>query len=279
MILVTGATGNVGKPLVQHLLDQGQTVRVLARNPQKVAYLAGRVEVVLGDLDNRESLVRACQGVESVFLVDFETEQVSNTLAAALQTGVRRLVKVSTIEAGHEPMIGHGRHHRQREDMIRAAGLEWTFLRPTMYMSNALDWAATIREQGVIYFPGGEGRVPAVHPADVAAVAAVALTQPGHTGQAYALTGPEALSLDEMAAILTRELGRPVRYVDVPDAAAAEGLRTAGLPEYVIAGLVEAFSALRAGRFADCTDAVAQVTGRPPRTFEAWCRKNAAAFE
>jgi uncharacterized protein YbjT (DUF2867 family) len=138
--------------------------------------------------------------------------------------------------------------------------------------------AAAFDQEGVFYFPGGQGKVPAVDPWDVAAVAAVALTESGHQGQAYALTGPEALSFGQMADVLARVLGKPVDYIDIPDKAVGEQMRKAGLPDYVIEGLIGTFAAVRAGLLDYCTGDVEKVTDRPPRSFEAWCRAHCLRF-
>jgi uncharacterized protein YbjT (DUF2867 family) len=177
------------------------------------------------------------------------------------------VVKLSTLEAADDSVAGHVKWHREREELIRASGLAWTFLRPTMFMTTALDWAGTIKEQGVVYYPGcRRGGRP------------LALTGTGHERQAYALTGPEVLSLGEMTHILGGALGRPLRYVDVPEADFAGELRKLGLPEYVVEGLIGVFSAIRAGKLAHVTGSVQRVTGRPARPFEAWCRDHVEAF-
>ena len=200
-------------------------------------------------------------------------------LAAARAAGVRYIVKLSTIEAGHEPMIGHGKFHREREELIRASGLAWTFLRPTMFMSTALEWADSIRREGCVSYPGGEGRVAAVDPWDIAAVAAEALTADGHAGQAYALSGPELLTIGEMVRTIGGQLGRPLRYEDMADEAAGEMMLKAGLPPHAVEGLVTAFTAMRAGRFAYLTGDIEKVTGRAPRRFATWCEVHLAAFQ
>jgi uncharacterized protein YbjT (DUF2867 family) len=278
VILVTAATGNVGKELVQQLISQGQPVRVFTRDPGKVAHLGQRVEVAAGNLDEPETIEAALEDVKRVFLVTSRTQQDANVIQAAKRCGVEHVVKLSTLEAADDSMAGHVKWHREREELIRASGLAWTFLRPTMFMTTALDWAGTIKAQGVVYYPGGEGKVPPVDPWDVAAVAARALTGSGHEGQAYALTGPEALSLGEMTHILGGVLGKPLRYVDVPEADFAGELRKLGLPEYVVEGLIGVFSAIRAGKLAHVTDSVQRVTGRPARPFEAWCREHVETF-
>jgi uncharacterized protein YbjT (DUF2867 family) len=279
MILITGATGNVGRELTQQLLEAGQPLRLLTRDASKLSALDGRVEIAVGDLGKPETLESAFEGVERLFLVTASTQQDQNALRAAKDAGVRHVVKLSTFEAVDPLMAEHVKWHREREELIRASGLAWTFLRPTMFMSTALDWAETIRQEGVFYFPGGAGKVPAVDPWDVAAVAAAALTGSGHQGQAYALTGPEALSFGQMADVLARVLGKKVGYVDIPDEAVGEQMRKAGLPDYVIEGLVGTFAAVRSGRLDYCSEDVEKVTGRPPRSFEAWCRAHLSAFQ
>jgi (4-alkanoyl-5-oxo-2,5-dihydrofuran-3-yl)methyl phosphate reductase len=279
MILVTGASGMVGGALVQQLLEARQPVRVFTREPQKVAQFGNQVACAVGDLSQPETLGAAMAGVEAVFLVTAATQQDANAIEAAKRTGVRHIVKLSTIEAGHEPMIGHGKFHHEREELIQASGLAWTFVRPTMFMSTALEWAASIKSQGSVHYPGGTGQVGAVDAWDVAAVAAAALTRSGYAGQAYALTGPALLSMGDMVATIGQALGRPLQYRDMSDAEGSELMRQAGLPVYVITGLVEVFAAMRGGRFAYLTDAVQRVTGRAPRTFAVWCREHLAAFQ
>src|SRR5262245_58069540 len=154
MILVTGASGTVGGELVQQLLAQGKAVRVFTRDPNKLAQLGTQVEYAAGDLDEPESVAAALAGATRVFLVTASAQQDETVLAAARRAGVRHIVKLSTLEAGHEPMLGHGQRHREREQRIEASGLDWTFLRPTMFMSSALEWAAGIKVHGVVAYPG-----------------------------------------------------------------------------------------------------------------------------
>jgi uncharacterized protein YbjT (DUF2867 family) len=279
MILVTGATGNVGKELVEQLVGAGQPVRVFTRHPAKLAHVGQSVEIAAGDLDQPETIEAALKGVQRIFLVSSSTQQDAHVVEAARRNGVEHVVKLSTLEAADDSMAGHVKWHREREELIRASGLAWTFLRPTMFMTTALDWAGTIKAQGIVAYPGGEGKVPPVDPWDVAAVAACALTGPGHAGAAYALTGPQALSMGEMTHILGDVLGRPLRYVDVPEADFAAELRKLGLLDRVVEGLIGVFAVIRAGKLAHVTDTVQQVTGRPARTFEAWCRDHRSAFQ
>jgi uncharacterized protein YbjT (DUF2867 family) len=137
MILITGATGHIGKELIPFLMETRQPLRVLVRDEKKVAQLDPRVERVIGDLNDPLSLVSAMQGVERVFLVTFETRQDINVIEAAKRAGVQHIVKLSTLEAT-EHKIQVGRWHYERQELIRASGLDWTFLRPGMFMSNSI---------------------------------------------------------------------------------------------------------------------------------------------
>jgi uncharacterized protein YbjT (DUF2867 family) len=278
MILITGATGTVGKELVKQLVTQGQQVRVFTRDTDKASNLGDQVEVAVGDLDQPETIEAALEDVKRIFLMTSSTQQDANVIDMSKRYGVEHLVKLSTLEAADDSMVGHVKWHRQREELIQASGLNWTFLRPTMFMSTALDWAGTIKEQGAVYYPGGLGKVPPVDPWDVAAVAACALTGTGHHGQAYALTGPEALTMGEMTCILGEVLGKPLDYVDVAEADFSEELGGLGLPEYVVDGLIGVFAAIRAGKLAHVTDSVHRITGRPARNFKTWCYDHRDAF-
>lgn len=278
MILVTGGTGNVGRELVARLLAAGQVVRLLVRNPQKVAHLGDRVQCVVGDLDRPETLPAAMHGADRLFLVTAVTQQVSSLVEGARRAGIRHIVKLSTIEANRS--LGPGRWHRDQERMIEASGMAWTFLRPTMMMVNTIQWwAHTIQTQGRVYFPGGTGRVPPVDPNDVASVACAALTQAGHEGRVYELTGPELLTVGEMVQILSKVVERPVQYVRVPAFLAALWMRHFGLSRQLVKGLMDTLAAWRRDEYAYVTDTVTQVTGRAPRNFETWCREHRTSFQ
>ncbi len=278
MILVTGATGNVGQHLIPQLLAKDASVRILVRDKRKVAHLAGQLECVVGDLDQPETLLSAMQGVDRLYIVTPDTQQVTRLLAAAKAAGVRHVVKQSTIEA--DRALGPGKWHRAQEELIMASGLGWTFLRPTMMMVNTIEWwAATIKSHGAVYFPGGKGKVAPVAPADVAAVAAAVLTDaPHHNGKIYELTGPESLTIAGMVRTLGTVLGRRLRYINVPAPLAVLWLRRMGLPGYVVNGLVETLGALRRSEYAYVTDAVASVGTVTPQCYVDWCAANRAAF-
>jgi (4-alkanoyl-5-oxo-2,5-dihydrofuran-3-yl)methyl phosphate reductase len=279
MNLITGATGNIGKELIPILYQAGEPIRLLVRNQSKFSDLDPRIERAVGDLNVPEALLPAMRGVDRIFLVTFETRQDINVIEAAKQTGVRQIVKLSTLEAT-EHKIQVGKWHYEREEMIRASGLDWTFLRPGMFMSNSIEWwAASIKGQGSVFFPGGKkGRVAPIDPRDIAAVAACALTQPGHNGKAYELTGPELFTIGEMVQVISKVLGKPIQYRDIPPIAAKLFMLKSGMDKTLVNALMEMLGSLRRGEGAVVTDTVQQVTGREPRTFETWCRAHIDAF-
>lgn len=277
-MLVTGATGNVGEQLVEDLLNKGAQVRVLIRDPKKAARLGHRVEMAIGDLDQPETLQPAMQDIEKLYFVTPDTKQVTNLLEAAKQAGVKHVVKQSTLEADRS--LGPGRWHREQEELIKSMGFTWTFIRPTMFTSNTIEWwSATIKSQNAVYFPGGKGKVPPVDPRDVASVACAVLTQAGHEGKVYEVTGPEAHTIGEMVQILAKALGKPLRYVNVPAFLAAIWLRRFGMSRELVNGLMETLGALRRNEYAYVTDAVERVGGVKPRSFEVWCHENIGAFQ
>jgi len=279
MILVTGATGHIGRELIPQLLKAGERIRVLVRDERKVAYLDERVERVVGDLNQPKTLATAVQGIDRVFLITFETQQDVNFIAKAKQAGVSRIVKLSSLEASdHEIQIG--KWHFEREELIRASGLNCTFLRPGMFMSNSADWwADSIKQQGTVYFPGGKGKAAPVHPRDVAAAAATVLTQPGHNGQAYELTGPELLSMDEMVQVIAKALNKPLTYTDIPPFAAKMFMLKNGMDKTLVKALMEMMDYLRKNKGAIMTNTVEKILGCPSRSFESWCNEHAHLFQ
>jgi len=280
MILVTGATGTVGREVVAQLLAAGEVVRALTRDPSR-ARLDTRVELVAGDLARPESLARAVDGVERVFSLALGPElgiQEGHLARAAKGAGVRHVVKLSVLGAGGRARSGVAPWHDAGERACRESGLAWTFVRPGAFMSNALFWSDTIRSQGRVFSHFGEGKLPVVHPRDIAAVAVRALTTPGHEGQAYPLTGPEALSTGEQVRILAGVLGRPIEHVPITDEAARAGMERAGMPGYLIDALLPFGEIVRNGRAAEVYPTVEEITGRRALTFADWAREHAAAF-
>ena len=279
MILVLGATGTTGGEVARQLIATGHKPRVLVHDPAKAREYQGKAEIVRVDLARPDSLGPAMKGAEKLYLVSTGADGPAleaNAIEAARKAGVRHVVKLSAMGADN-PVMTFGRWHAQSEERLRKSGLQWTMLRPVNFMTNALGWAATIKSEGAFYQPTGDGRWAAVDPADIGALAVKALATPGHEGKIYTLTGPESLSASQYAATLSSVLGKPVRFVDVPPEA-ARGSMLKAMPALYVDALMELMAAMKAGKVDRVTDDVQKVTGRRAGTFEAWARRNIAAF-
>lgn len=283
MILVTGVTGNIGSEVGRLLQPTGERVRVLVRNPDKVAALGNRFEIAVGDLNQPETLPPALAGVTKLFLMayaDSLAEITGRVLQAAKQSPLQHVVLVSSSTIYIEPEVAVGRWHREAEDRLKAAGLGYTMLRPGNFASNAaMWWAEAIRTQGTVFLQKSRARTAPIDPRDIAAVAVCALTEPGHQGKTYRLIGPPPhLHATEQVQIIGEALGRPLRAVEVPEAAAREGLRRAGLPAHLIDALGELIQAAdRAGDEILSSD-VHAVTQKEPRGFADWVRDHLDLF-
>jgi uncharacterized protein YbjT (DUF2867 family) len=273
MLFVTGATGHVGRVLVDLLNHRGAEFRALVRTPREDL----PAEQVVGSLDDPLDL----RGVDTVFLLVPGTglAHTTNVLAAARDSGVRRIVYLSSYAVLGNPVPAMGRWHHEREQLIRSSGIAGTFLRPTGFMTNAFDWLPTIRAGGYVLDPIGPGRAAPIDPADIAAAAAVVLTEEGHEKTEYTLTGPEVSTLAEQVAILGAAIGRSleVRPVATPEDAVRFRYPGGASPE-LAAALVEGLKLMRADTTGLRTDDLRRLTGRAPRTFASWCAANAAGF-
>ncbi len=279
MILVTGATGTVGSEVVASLLPgHSGSVRALTRNPD--AHFPGGVEKVVGDLGTSD-LSSALRGVEAVFaLADGLriTEHDSRLATAAAEAGVRRIVKLSALSVGHDSSDPITTWHKAGEAAIRDAGLTWTFLRPTGFMSNALNWAPTVLTHHVVHAPFASGRTAIVDPADIGAVAAVCLTEDGHEYKAYELTGPEPLSPPEQVDILGQVLGRSLSFGEADPADVVTRMTSFGMPGELAHAVIELMRSNREAFNSQPTHDIAAVTGRAPRTFADWAEAHRDAF-
>jgi uncharacterized protein YbjT (DUF2867 family) len=206
--LITGATGNIGSLVVELLLARGIRPRILVRDLDKArARFGDRVDVARGDLEDARSLTPALAGADAIFLVNSGPELAARdgaAAAAAKSAGVKQLVKLSTNDAREQ--IGTGVWHAQGEAAVRASGIPFTFVQPSGFMVNALWWAPSIKASGMVRSPTGDGRIPFIHSADIAAVVVAALTTRDHLGASLDITGPEALSYAQMVAKMTADL-------------------------------------------------------------------------
>jgi uncharacterized protein YbjT (DUF2867 family) len=275
MILVTGAAGNVGGELVAALAEAGQPVRALTRSARPGRFPPG-AEAVAGDLNDPASLRTLLTGADGVFLLPGYAD-MPGVLAEAGRAGVRTVVQLSGMSAGSGNLDNAiTAYMAASEQAARESGLAWTILRPAMFMSNALQWLPQLRSGDVVRAPFGQVRAAVTDPADIAAVAARALTAPGHEGRVYELSGPDSLTAADRVAILGQALGRDLRFEAQTDAEARAEMSATTPARYVDAF----FDFYAAGTLDESRvlPAVREVTGRPPRTFAQWVAAHAGAF-
>ncbi|MEU3931059.1 NAD(P)H-binding protein [Streptomyces sp. NPDC029044] len=270
-ILVTGATGTVGRQVVAALLGRGHEVRALTRDAARAAFPPG-VEVVEGDLNEPEGLATALEGVTGLHLITF-----AGAAFTPLETGPR-LLELARSARVRRVTVLHGGGHTPLEDAVRADdGVDWTVLVPVEFMANALEWREGIVAAGEVREPFVDRLSAMVHEGDIGAVAAVALTQEGHAGQEYVLTGPEVLTVGDKVKTIAAAVGREIALVELTQQQAVAQWRADGLPEDVVGFLLEAYgNTPEVGR--TVSGAVEKVTGRPARTFAQWAAEHADAF-
>jgi uncharacterized protein YbjT (DUF2867 family) len=276
VILVTGATGNAGGAVVRALIDAGERVRAVVRDPNQAALPAG-VEPATGNLNEPATLVPHLEGVTAAFLLS-GYEGLEQTLANMRRAGVERVVLLSSSSApAGDETNAVARYHIESERMVRQSGLAWTFLQPNSFMTNTYQWTAQLRQGDVIRAPFADVRVATIDPADIGAVAAVALTSDAGDRRAYRLSGPEALTPADRVKILAEVLGRDLRFEgESNDEARAE--MSATMP----AEYVDAFFRFFVDGDLDesvVLTTVQDLTGRPPGSFEAWARAHADALQ
>ncbi len=277
MILVTGATGNVGRCVVAQARESGAAVRALIRTPDKAGVLPGHVEIVQGDLSVPGTLPDALDGVTAAFLFAVPGS-APGVIEAARAKGVRRIVFLSSAavrdDAGQQP-DAIAAFHADIEHALEGSGLEWTFVRPGSLAVNALQWAPQVRG-GTVFAPYPGATTAPVHERDVAAVAVRALTSDEHIGAKLEVTGPQSLSQADQADVIGEVIGREVRIAEVPPAAARQQM-VQYIPEPVADALLAGWER-SVGRAATIRPTVQKVTGRAPRTFREWVSDHAAEF-
>ena len=267
MILVIGATGTVGSEVVRQLVATGERPRALVRDPATARQRLGdQVEQVVGDLDRPETIAAALAGVDRVFLLTTQSSRQPEweraVIGAAARAGVGQLVKLSVFRANEQSPLQVARQHGQAERVLAQSGLAATILRPVFFMQNLL----AMVHDGAIATAAGDGRVAMVDARDIAAVAVATLTGGGHAGKTYTLTGPQALSFYQVASVLSRQTGRPLRHVRVPPDKVRVALQGRGVAAWYADDMAKLHSMLAVGYEEVVTDDIHRVTGRPPRT-------------
>lgn len=280
-ILVTGATGNTGRAIVDALVERGAPVRAMVRTDADRGKLPAGVEVVVADFDDAALVAAALGGAERAYLVTPSSEQAEEQQKRfadlAAKAGTRHLVVLSQFASDEHSPVRFLRYHAAVEQHVRDLGIGYTFLRPNLYLQGLLMFAGSISSEGKFFAPIGDARVSAVDVRDIAAVAAVALTEPGHEGATYTLTGPEAITHTQIAAALTDAIGRTVMFVDVPPEAFADSIRGL-LPPWQVDGLLEDYAHYRRGEAATVSPAIAEVTGAAPHSVGQFAHDYAAVF-
>jgi (4-alkanoyl-5-oxo-2,5-dihydrofuran-3-yl)methyl phosphate reductase len=278
--LITGATGDVGARVVRRLLERNIRPRVFVRDEAKARlHFGDRVDIFVGDLAEPASLRCALQGVETLYLVTIGPDIPQRDKAAAYlakEAGVKRLVKLSSLDV--EQGLAIGAWHEKGEAAIRAAGIPFTFIRPTGFMSNLLAWAQSIRSEKLVRSSTGEGRRPFIHSEDIAAVSVEAILGENYLGQSLPITGPEPLTFGEVTSIIAEAIGEPVAFQAISDEEARQRYsRISGSAEETEAH-VALWRAIREGRLASITRDVERILGRRPITLSQWAAENAASF-
>ena len=284
MILITGATGKTGSATAKSLGEKGETFRALIRNEEKkegLESLGG--EVVIGSIENTEVVNQSMQGVKTllVLLPNSESQLAleKQLVDSAKQAGVERIVKMSSIEATPDATSPIPKLHLESEEYIKQSGLAWTMIKPNFYMQNLLASAGTIKEQGKIFLPMGEGKTGMIDTTDVGKVLAKVLSEDGHESMNHEITGPEILSFYEVAEIFSQVLGKQVDYVDVPMDAYKETLGQFLTNQWHLDAVIDLFKGIAEGGIEDKTDTFNELMGETPKSLSQFLAENSFIFK
>ena len=279
-ILVTGATGNIGRQVVEQLRGTGHRIRALSRSPQS-ANLPDDVERVRGDLSLPETLDQCLEGVDAVFLVWVAPFAAAAAALARIASHAGRIVLLSSPHRTPHPFFQQRNAlrsvHAGVEQLVERSGLRWTFLRPGAFALNSLNWwAPQIRSGDVVRWFHADAATAPIHERDIAAVAVRALCDEGHDGMEYVLTGPQSLTQREQIHIIGDAIGRPLRFEELsPESARREILTMWPAP---VADMLLSAYAAAVGQPAFVTGTVGEITGAPASSFERWALEHAAEF-
>jgi uncharacterized protein YbjT (DUF2867 family) len=270
--------------LLRRLSARGVAVRALVRNPARAEAIAAlpNVEIVQGDMARPETLTAALQDVDRAMLISSSDPMMldvqSNFIDAARKAGVRNIVKLSGIMPELDSAFRFARMHGEIEKRLEASGMAFTHLRAGEFMPAYFRQAASIAAKGAMFLPMGDARIASIDVGDIAEIAADVLTSSGHEGKTYPLTGPEALTMTQVAEKLSAATGKTIRYVNVPPEDARQAQLAAGMPPYLADALFELFAERRNGKEAKVWPDAAVLLGRPPTSFDEFARRNASVF-
>ena len=284
MILITGATGKTGSATAKSLGEKGETFRALIRNEEKkegLESLGG--EVVIGSIENTDVVNQSMQGVKTVLVLLPNSESQlaleKQLVDSAKQAGVERIVKMSSIEATPDATSPIPKLHLESEEYIKQSGLAWTMIKPNFYMQNLLASAGTIKEQGKIFLPMGDGKTGMIDTTDVGKVLAKVLSEDGHESMNHEITGPEILSFYEVAEIFSQVLGKQVDYVDVPMDAYKETLGQFLTNQWHLDAVIDLFKGIAEGGIEDKTDTFNELMGETPKSLSQFLAENSFIFK
>lgn len=284
-LLITGATGSVGTQLVKKLVNINVSFRALVRSNDQGDLMAGlpQAEIALGDLSDSHSLAHALQGIEKAFLLtnssEYAEELQLNFINAAQKAGVKHIVKLSQLAADQASPVRFLRYHAAVEERIRESGMDYTFLRPNLFMQGLIKFGHSVRYERQFYGSLGNAAVSAVDIRDIAGVAAKVLTENGHENKIYNITGNKSLTHFQMAEVLSRVLEAEITYVDLNSEQMREALTVAGFPEWQVEGLIEDYAHYAKGEAAEIFNTVHEITGKPAIQFEQFVHDHLEFFK
>ena len=282
MILVTGASGTVGKEVLKQAAKSGARHRAMFRSSEEAKKAPAGTETVIADFAKKETLPAALRGIESVYLVCSPVPDLvqleGNAIDACVQAGVNHVVLNSALGAGDYDK-SFPSWHRKVEDHLRSTRLSWTILRPNSFHQNTVAYyAPSIRTQGTFYSSLGDSRMSYVDVRDVAAVAAVTLNSAEHAGKIYELNGPEALTSSELADRIASHSQRSVKYVDIPMDVQRKSMLDMGMPEWQVSALLELQQYYLNGKGGEVDSTLIRLLGRSPITMDEFLKESASAF-
>lgn len=285
-ILISGATGNIGRELTKYLASKNIPFRAMVRSMDQIkdfnSLNFSGAEFILGDFNDPKSLENALKGIEKAFLLTNSSEQAeqqqTDFVNAAANAGVQHIVKLSQWAADINSPVRFLRYHAVIENLIKKSGMDYTFLRPNLFMQGLLGFRETIINQNQFFGAIGNAKISIIDTRDIAAAAGEALSSTGHEGKIYDLTGPESLTHDQMAQRLSAVLGRKIEFIDITPKALKQTLLHVGFPEWQAEGLVEDYAHYKLGEAAEVKSGVKDATGNDARSFDNFATDYASLF-
>ncbi|GAA5217125.1 SDR family oxidoreductase [Corallincola platygyrae] len=283
-ILILGATGNTGSEVVNQLKQVNADFGVMVRKAEAAAkFDLEDSQIRLGDYGDITAMTQAMTGVKKIYVAmpahPSYRQWIENVLTAAKTAGIQQIVKLSGMGAKADAGSEIIRVHAATDEMVKASGINYTLVQPNSFFQNLYGSLATINEMGMFFLPLADAKQSVVDIRDVGAVVVAALTQEGHEGEVYQLSGPQALTFAEQADIISRAVGKEIRYVAVSGEDAAAEMKQAGVDDWLAEHLAEIMVWFSEGHYACVTDDVARATGKPARSFEAFAKEFAKAVQ